>query len=51
MERIQRVGFGLPMARVSVARMATAKPQGWVDASLGMGSPGPTLTQKNTAKI
>jgi len=25
------------MERVSVARMATVKPQGWVDAALGMG--------------
>jgi hypothetical protein len=28
----------LPMERVTVARMATVKPQGWVQASLGMGS-------------
>ncbi|MCK4690534.1 MAG: hypothetical protein KAT20_01915, partial [Desulfuromonadales bacterium] len=27
----------MPMERVSVARMATAKPQGWVHAALGMG--------------
>ena len=29
------------MERVSVARMVTVKPQGWVDAALGMGGSGP----------
>ena len=35
------------MERVSVARMGTAKPQGWVDAALGMGGPSPVPQQLN----
>jgi hypothetical protein len=30
----------MPMERVSVARMATAKLLGWIHAALGMGVPG-----------
>jgi hypothetical protein len=35
------------MERVSVARMATVKPQGWVDAALGMGGPSPAFPLLN----
>ena len=48
MVTLQQVGLGVPMERVSVARMATVKPQGWVDAALGMGGPRPTIPQLNS---
>jgi hypothetical protein len=35
------------MERVSVARMATAEPQGWVYASRGMGVPRPAAQELN----
>lgn len=43
----QHVGFGSSMERVSVAWMATVKPQGWVYVALGMGVPNPTFTLLN----
>ncbi len=35
---IQLDGLGVSTPRVSVARMATVKPHGWVHATLGVGS-------------
>jgi len=37
-----KIGIGAPMERVSVARTATVKPQGWVEAAHEMGKPIPT---------
>ncbi|MBN2427722.1 MAG: hypothetical protein JXK94_05240, partial [Deltaproteobacteria bacterium] len=34
-------GLVSPMERASAARMAAAKPHGWVHAALGMGDAGP----------
>ena len=35
------------MERASAARMAAAKPQGWVHAALGMGDAGPCADKLN----
>jgi len=40
-------GLGVPTSRVSVAWMATVKPQGWVHAALGVGTPRPSIALLN----
>jgi len=50
MVTIHQAGLGAPMKRVPVARMATVKPQGWVDAALGMGGARPAFTLLNKYK-
>jgi len=41
-------GLRLPTERVSAARMAAVKPQGWVHASLGVGDLSPASTADMT---
>ncbi|NOQ52204.1 MAG: hypothetical protein GQ578_08340 [Desulfuromonadaceae bacterium] len=41
----------VPMERVSVARMATVKPQGWVHAALGMGGTSTSAPVLNSYKL
>ena len=45
MSSVRPAGLLPAMQRVSGARMATGKPQGWVHASLGMGGRRPAVSR------